>query len=62
MEEEKEEKKKREFSTIDMDKINFKNNDVVKWTKFTPKKRAAVKAATISGLSSLAKRSKFRKR
>lgn len=48
-------------SKIDLDKYNFKNSDVVKWTeKNTPKPRMA-SAQPISGLASLGKRSRFRK-
>ena len=51
----------KKVSKIDLDKYNFKNSDVVKWTeKNTPSPRRA-SAQPISGLASLGKRSRFRK-
>lgn len=47
---------------IDLDKYTFKNSDVVKWTEYKPKKRTVTPSAAPSGLSSLANRSRFRKK
>lgn len=48
-------------SKIDLDKYNFKNSDVVKWTEMKPTQVKRASAQPISGLSSLGTRSRFRK-